>query len=232
VPRPTGRQVGHDLLRRALAPAVAVWVVVVGVGMLLVGPLGDLPAEDAAVRAMEVVRTPALDTLTSLWSNVGATELVVAACAVTIGLLWWRTRRWWFAMVPAIAVAVQAAVFVTAAAVVGRERPEADALDTAPPTSSFPSGHVGASTAFYVTLALLAQRIEHRVPRWATTTACLLVPVLVAYARLYRAMHHPSDVVVGALNGLACAWLAWRYLRRRDRDPDDSAGDASTGTRP
>jgi membrane-associated PAP2 superfamily phosphatase len=203
-------------------------VVVVAVGMLVVGPLGDPPAEDAAVRAMEAVRTPVLDTLTSLWSNVGATELVVAACALTIGLLWWRTRRWWFAVVPAIAVAVQAAVFVTTAAVVQRERPEADALDTAPPTSSFPSGHVGASTAFYLTLALLAQRIEHRALRWAATTACLVVPVLVAYARLYRGMHHPSDVVVGALNGLACACLAWGYLRRGDR----GSADRSAATRP
>jgi membrane-associated phospholipid phosphatase len=199
-----------------------VWAVVVGTGTLIVGPLGDPPAEDAAVRALEPGRTPVLDTLTSLWSNVGATEFVVAACATTIALLWWRTRRWWFAIVPGIAVAVQAAVFVTAALVVQRDRPEADLLDTAPPTSSFPSGHVGAAMAFYVTLALLSRRIRHRGLRWLTTTACLLVPLLVAYARLYRGMHHPSDVAVGALNGLACTWIAWRYLRRDDpQDPKD-----------
>jgi hypothetical protein len=226
VSRPSGRQVLHDLGRRALAPAAALWLLVVGVGELLVGPLGDPPAEDAAVRSLEGGRTPVLTTLTSLWSNVGATELIVIACAGTVGLLWWRTRRWWFAIVPAVAVSVQAAVFVTSAVVVQRERPEADAIDTAPPTSSFPSGHVGASTAFYVVLALLAQRIRHRTLRWLVTTACLLVPALVAYARLYRGMHHPSDVVVGALNGLVCAWLAWRYLRRAEPGDD---GPAPTG---
>jgi membrane-associated phospholipid phosphatase len=42
-----------------------------------------------------------------------------------------------------------------------------------------------------------------------------VIPFLVAYARLYRGMHHLSDVVVGFLNGLVCALLAWFYLRRR-----------------
>jgi undecaprenyl-diphosphatase len=28
-------------------------------------------------------------------------------------------------------------------------------------------------------------------------------------------MHHLTDILVGAANGLACAALAWGYLRRR-----------------
>jgi membrane-associated phospholipid phosphatase len=215
---PTPGQAGRDLARRTLAPAAALWALVVGLGLLVVGPLGDPPAEDALVRDVARGRTPVLDTLTSVWSNVGATEFIIAACVVAIGLLWWRTRQWWFAVVPAIAVSVQAAVFVTAAAVVGRERPEVEPLDIAPPTSSYPSGHVGASTAFYGTLALLSTRIRHPVLRGVCVTACLLVPALVAYARLYRGMHHVTDIVVGMLNGLACLWLAWRYLRRSDGD--------------
>ena len=136
---PTPAQAAGDLARRALGPAVGLWAVVVGTGGLLVGPLGDPPGEDAVVRELAESRTPVLDTATSLWSNVGATEFIVAACLVAIGLLWWRTGQWWLAVVPGIAVAVQAAVFVTAAAVVDRVRPEAEQLDTAPPTSSFPS---------------------------------------------------------------------------------------------
>jgi undecaprenyl-diphosphatase len=37
----------------------------------------------------------------------------------------------------------------------------------------------------------------------------------VAYARLYRGMHHLSDVLVGFLNGIVRAVLAWNYLRRK-----------------
>lgn len=213
---PARGQVARDLARRALAPAVALWLVVVGTGALIRGPLDDLPAEDRVVRDLGAARTGTMDALTALWSNVGATESIIAVCVVAVALLWWRTRRWWFAVVPAIAVSLQALVFVTAAAVVGRERPDAELLDDAPPTSSFPSGHAGASTAFYVTLALVSRRIAHPALRWLATTACLLVPALVAYARLYRGMHHPTDVAVGVANGLVCAWLAWRYLRRDD----------------
>jgi len=37
-------------------------------------------------------------------------------------------------------------------------------------------------------------------------------PFLVAYARLYRGMHHLSDVVVGAIDGLICAGLGAHCL--------------------
>ena len=230
---PTGRQAWRDLARRALAPAAGLWALIVGTGVLIVGPLGDPPGEDALVRRIAQGRTPLLDTVTTVWSALGQTEFIIGACLLAIGLLWWRTRQWWLAVVPAIAVAVQAAVFVTAAAVVGRTRPEVDPLVVAPPTSSFTSGHVGASTAFYVTLALLSRRIANPTLRWLATTACLLVPALVAYSRLYRGMHHPTDVVVGAVNGLVCAYLAWHYLRRERVTPGRTApGRTSTPRRP
>ena len=213
-------QAGSDLARRTLAPAAALWVILVGVGLVIVGPLKDLPAEDDVNEALEGARTPLLDSLTSFWSNIGATLFIITTCALAIAYLFWRTRQWWFAVVPGIAVSVQSMVFVTAAAVVGRERPDVEPLDVSPPTSSFPSGHTGASTAFYLILALLAQRITRPALRWAATVVCLLIPVLVVFARLYRGMHQPTDVVFGLLNGIVCAWLAWRYLRRSD----DSAG--------
>jgi undecaprenyl-diphosphatase len=214
--RPTPGQALADLGRRALAPAVPLWGLVVGTGLLIVGPLDSLPEEEAVNEALAAGRTPSLDAVTSVLSNIGATLFIVSACLVAMATLWWRTRQWWFAVVPGIAVALQAAVFVTAAAVVGRERPDVDHLDEAPPTSSFPSGHTGASTAFYLTMAMLAQRIRRPVLRRVATAVCILVPFLVATARLYRGMHGPTDVVVGMLNGIVCALLGWHYLRREE----------------
>lgn len=211
---PPWAQVRADLVRRLLLPAGALWAVVVGVGGLIEGPLDDLPAEDAINATLVDGRTPTMDAVTSVWSNIGATFFIVAACVVAIVVLWRRTRQWWFAVVPGIAVSVQSSVFVTAALVVGRTRPEVEPLDVSPPTSSFPSGHVGASTAFYVTMALLAQRVRHPILRRGLAALCLVIPVLVAYARLYRGMHHVTDVAMGFVNGLFCAVLAWRYLRR------------------
>jgi undecaprenyl-diphosphatase len=61
----------------------------------------------------------------------------------------------------------------------------------------------------------MATTIERPWLRRAVIGVCSVIPVLVAYARLYRGMYHLSDVVVGAINGLACAALAAACLLHR-----------------
>lgn len=220
--RPTLGEVWHDLWRRALVPGVGLFALVVGLGLLIVGPLGGLPRETGVNEWFVRQRTPILDILAGVLSTMGTTEVIIGGCLMGLGVIWWRSRQWWLAAVPGIAVVVQAAVFMLSALIVGRDRPDVDRLEDAPPTSSFPSGHTGASTAFYLCIAVLAQRIRTTWMRVLLTVACAAVPLLVAVARLYMGMHHPSDVAVGALNGAACAWLAWHYLRRTPRAAADS----------
>lgn len=219
---PTRAQARSDALRRALAPALALWVVITAVGLLIVGPLDSLPGEVGVNEELQADRTPLLDTLTGVWSNIGQTESIIIGCLLILGLVWWRTKQWWLAIVPSLAVAIQAAVFMTSSLVVGRERPDVEPLDEVPPTSGYPSGHTGASIAFYVTLALLSRRIKNPVLRWAATLVCVLIPLLVGFARLYRGLHHPTDVAMGAVNGLTCVVLGWCYLRRDTSDADGS----------
>lgn len=213
--RPSVREVLRDIAVRVLLPAVVLWVVIVGIGKLIEGPLGGLAGENAVNRALQSGRTSVWDNVTAVWSHIGNTEIVIGVCVVMLAMVWWLTRQWWVAVVPVIAIAAQASVFVLATAVTGRDRPDVEHLDPAPPTSSYPSGHVGASTALYFTLAAVAQRIRNPLLRWVVTVVCLVIPFLVAYARLYRGMHHVSDVAVGFVNGLTCATLGWLYLRRR-----------------
>src|SRR5439155_21733813 len=66
-----------------------------------------------------------------------------------------------------------------------------------------PSGHVAASTAFFVVLLLANQRIG---------LACLPIPILIGFSRMYVGAHYLSDVVCAALLGLLCAFLAVRLL--------------------
>ena len=120
---------------------------------------------------------------------------------------------------PAIAISMQATIFVIAAHTVGRIRPPVLPEDPSPPTSSYPSGHVGAATALYTSFALLAaERIERDWLRRTVIGLCVLMPLLVTFSRLYRGAHHISDVVVGILNGLACALLAYGWYRHRSRE--------------
>jgi undecaprenyl-diphosphatase len=221
--RPSVGSALRDFAVRALAPALVLFAAIVGVGFLIMGPLGGLPAENDLSKSVASGRTELMNSVTMVWSHIGNTEIVIGVCVIAVALIWWRTKQWWYAVVPAIAIAIQASVFVAATAIADRPRPAVQHLDPAPPTSSYPSGHMGASTALYLTFALMAQRIETAWLRRLVTAVCVIIPLLVGYARLYRGMHHLLDILVGMVNGIVCALLAWNYLRRR------KSGDRVTG---
>jgi undecaprenyl-diphosphatase len=63
---------------------------------------------------------------------------------------------------------------------------------------SFPSGHVGASTAFFGVLLIARRRVG---------LACLPIPILIGFSRMYVGAHYLSDVVCAAVLGLVCALL-------------------------
>lgn len=69
-----------------------------------------------------------------------------------------------------------------------------------PQTSSFPSGHASAAV---VAAGILSQRD----PLWPIYVAAAVV---VASSRVYVKVHHPSDVVAGALVGVVLVALARR----------------------
>ena len=114
-----------------------------------------------------------------------------------------------------LAVSLQSLVFLVITVAVDRHRPEVHRLDGSLPTSSYTSGHTGAATAVYGGLAVLALSRLRSPWRRVVAGVLFLIPIVVGLARLYRGMHHLSDVLVGFLNGIVCAILAWNYLRRR-----------------
>ncbi len=224
--RPPVRSALRDMALRLLAPAVVLFGIILGLGFLIEGPLDDLKSENSISKALADGRTATWNSITAVWSHIGNTEIVIGVCVIVVAVVWWRTREWWYAVVPALAIAAQASVFVATTTITGRDRPTVEHLDPAPPTSSYPSGHMGASTALYLTFALMAQRIQRLWLRWLVTVVCVVIPLLVGYGRLYRGMHHLSDVLVGAGNGIICMLLAWNYLRR-----DTSGRSVSTQAR-
>ncbi len=178
------------------------------------GPLdGVSRAEESVNKDVAADRTGTWDTITAVWSQIGNTIGVIAVCIVVASLILWRTRDLRLAFVAPIAIAMQGLIFLVVAKLVDRDRPPVEKLDASPPTASYPSGHVGASTGLYVALALLAVRIERPWLRWTTVVVCLVMPLLVAFSRLYRGMHHITDISAGLLNGTICALLAYAWFR-------------------
>ena len=222
--RPAFTDALKQLAVRAVLPGVVLFGVIVGIGFLLTGPFWQFADRENEVnRALQDARTPTGETVTLFMSSIGNTEYVIGVCLLAVALIWWRTKKWFYAVIPGIAISLQASIFVAAAHVVGRDRPNVERLDPTPPTSSFPSGHVGAATALYLSFALMATRIENPAVRRLVIALCVIAPLSVSYARLYRGAHHMTHILVGILNGVVCALLAWVYLRR-----DTSTGAASS----
>ncbi|MFF4331350.1 diacylglycerol kinase family protein [Streptomyces sp. NPDC001591] len=186
----------------------------VGVGLMVTGPLADrwpVAAEDGINRSLAAHRGGPATTFSEWLSLLAGTQSIIAltVLAVAAMLAFSRGRLLRESLFLAGAVAAQSAVFLLVTLAVERSRPQVPHLDAAPPTSSFPSGHVGASVALFGGLAVLVAlrvRRERRWLRYALVTALLLIPLLVAFSRVYRGMHHPSDVLGGLLNG-ACTLL-------------------------
>jgi undecaprenyl-diphosphatase len=79
------------------------------------------------------------------------------------------------------------------------------AIDVGPPAgASFPSGHASGSFAF---AAFVAARYPKHAP-WV-----LLYAALVAWSRCVLGVHYPSDVLAGALLGIAIGLAFERYSR-------------------
>ncbi|MFG2488448.1 diacylglycerol kinase family protein [Streptomyces virginiae] len=191
---------------------------VTGLGLLVTGPLaGRWPfsLEDGVNRALADRRETLVTAFSEGMSLLAATESIVTLTLVAVLALLLvpgvpRVRRWRDAAFLAGSVAAQSAVFLLVTVVVGRARPDVPHLEAAPPTSSFPSGHVGAATALFGGLAVLAAGRLRGARRALVVGLLLLVPPAVAVSRVYRGMHHPSDVVAGLLNG-GCTLLVMAY---------------------
>lgn len=182
--------------------ALAQLVLVGGLGLLLTHVWRSLSTEENGVNRWFVPRRTGLGNTVTDWLSHAADTGTIIAYVVLAGLvLRWVLHRWLESFVVALTVSTQAAIFLACTVLVKRPRPPVPKLDVSPPTSSYPSGHVGAATAFAVSLAVvIAWHQRHRLARWACVLL-LAFPIAVAWSRLYRGMHHLSDVLMGGADG-------------------------------
>lgn len=198
---------------RVLLPVLGWLVVLVGVGWLLSNPLADtIAGEDRVPRDLAASRTPAWNDATHVMSSVANTGTIIITTASACLVIWLITRRLREVLALAVGVTGQAIVFLLTTLAIARDRPEVPKLDVSPPTSSFPSGHTGAASALYFGLVILCWTLLRSRGPQLLALLFALVPLLVASARVYRGMHHVSDVTFGLLNGLVCATIAYLAL--------------------
>ena len=211
--------VALQFVKRILLPVAVLLLLMIALGLLVTKVWEDawpFTVEDGVNRDFAGDRTGVGNRISGFFSLVGSTPVIIGVTAVTAIVLRLVLHRWREPLFLCAAVIAQALVFFFATLAIDRKRPDVSHMDKSPPTSSFPSGHTSAAFALYAGLALvLASLVRHT---WlkALCWVLILVPVAVAIARLYRGMHHPSDVTASFLNGAACVWIMSRGVLNRN----------------
>jgi undecaprenyl-diphosphatase len=201
--------------KRAATTALTGFVVLV-VSMLALGSLAELFVFDSTVGRLELGwtewialhRVTVLDTLASVGSSFTDTWTVIGTAFGASTMLWLTGYRRQACTLP-VGLALELTVFLTVSAIIGRERPDVTPLGSVPSTSSFPSGHVAAGVVLYGGLVLIAVSISgsRAVARGAAIPAAVVI-AFVGSARVYEGVHHPTDVIGGAVLGMGALFVA------------------------
>jgi undecaprenyl-diphosphatase len=170
-------------------------------------------------------RTPALNKVSFLFSDLGNTHWILAVGLVVGPLLVFWSRRWRPALFLVVLMFGELALFIGSSVVVKRPRPEVSHLESHLPTSSFPSGHVAATICLYVAIFLLVHGRTRAWWGWLPLVTAIGMPVMVGLSRMYRGMHHPTDELGSVI--LAACWipLLW-YAMRPNADVVERRADA------
>ncbi|WP_328651841.1 phosphatase PAP2 family protein [Micromonospora sp. NBC_00330] len=208
-----------QIVRRVLLPVSLLLGLMVLLGVLVTRVFArtwPFTVEDTVNRELAADRTGDWNNVSLVFSTLASTQMIVVVTVlVALALRLWL-KRWREPLFLCAAVTAQALVFLLTTLAIDRRRPAVEHMDVSPPTSSFPSGHTSAAVALYVGIAvLLALRARSTGAKVAWWTLLLMVPLGVAMTRMYRGMHHPSDVVASFLNGGTCVAIMARAVLDR-----------------
>lgn len=169
------------------------------------------------------LRTPLLDQIMLLATHLGDLALVwLVAGAVLVAQP--RYRRWGVAVLLAVVATAIFGMFVLKP-LFGRARPfvayEFAGLLIPPPSGdSFPSNHSMVSFAAAAALCCLPGKGRGVL---ALKVSAVAVACLIAFSRLYLYVHYPSDILAGAVIGIAVGigsvWLVEKVWP--ERPPSD-----------
>lgn len=183
--------------------------------LLVVAFLGPIEGIDRAVQgAVQSIRSPALDPSMRFATSAGKPATVfglLLGIAVLGGPSGVETARLALLAAAPTNLAVEGLKRLT-----NRPRPDGEHKRS---NASFPSSHAANAFALAAVFALRRRSVQPWV--W-------LIAAVIAFSRVYLDRHYLSDVVVGALIGIASAWAVARFIARRSRaaripstEPDD-----------
>jgi undecaprenyl-diphosphatase len=190
--------------------------------------LGHLVVSSSALRSMDRRvaewfvdhRTPLGDWMSLVGSSLAGTVVtfvVTAVLVISMRLAW---RRWRESLLVSVPLVFEATAFVAVTALVGRDRPVVGRLGSPPVDSDFPSGHVAVAVVYGAVVIVVFAWTDDRLIRAGTVLVALSIATAVGVSGMYRGMHLLSDVLAGAVLGLAslaAVWFVWARKCSRAR---------------
>jgi membrane-associated phospholipid phosphatase len=183
------------------------------------------PFDESFVAWLQSFRTPQLDELSWAWSKAGDTHaiLFISLIFCPIALALWR--QWRPVLFLVLTMVGELTLFLCAAAAVDRPRPPVEQLDGPMPTSSFPSGHIAATMCVWAAIAIITMARFRQPWRWIFPALAVIMPLGVALSRMYRGMHHPTDMMGAAI--LTATWITVLWFTIRPNEHPSSASEAA-----
>ena len=153
-------------------------------------------------------RTPPATTAAWFFSALGSTWGMTVIALVACGLLVWRTRSYWPLLLVAATAAGSVALTVFLKNLTARARPPlVQAIEPAPASYAFPSGHTLNATAILGVIGyLLFLVLRSRLARIASLVSLGALVLAIGWSRIYLGHHWLTDVLEGLLIG--GAWAA------------------------
>jgi membrane-associated phospholipid phosphatase len=191
--------------------AVFYWLIGIAIAAIAIGTAFYL--DDTVWHFIMQHQTRAMRRFMHNVSRFGDWPSHVALGLLLLGIAWWRGSKKWMriflSMLLAMAIAGIAGHVIKRAVPRARPSVKSELRWGGPRFStkyhSFPSGHVGASVAFFGVLIFARRRLG---------VACLSIPILIGFSRMYIGAHYLSDVVCAAALGILCAAIVARFVLR------------------
>ena len=159
------------------------------------------------------VQNPFLVEVAKVVTRAGVSTVLIPVALVAGGVVWWKTRDVISAVLPWITVQASGLFIASMKSWTAVKRPPQEFWLTTTDSFSFPSGHVGNTTALVVSIVLLVQTIAPRYAR-ASFAVGAWVCIAMGWSRLALNIHWMSDVLAGLLTGTAIAFLVSRVAER------------------
>lgn len=173
------------------------------------------PVDEAGLRAVLSVRSPAFTSVMLVFTTAGG-ALIVLPFALAFGA-WLRTFRGGTTAAFYIVTGLTGwGMHALLKLVFGRARPTLIPRLHGAGWVSFPSGHAMTSTVIFgLAMVVATERSRGSRSSRAIIAAGCLVIAGVALSRVYLGVHYPSDVLAGVLGGWAWIGAALAWLRPR-----------------